>query len=80
MTAGRSQADWLQDIREAIGNIQRYRAAVERNPDAFPLGMLEQATMDNLTIIGEAAKHCRRALPAALQRFHGGELWDFATW
>jgi len=53
----RSQADWLQDIREAISNIQRYRAAVERNPDAFPLGMLEQATMDNLTIIGEAAKH-----------------------
>jgi len=55
VTHDRSEAERLRDMREAIANIRRYQAAVRQNPALFPSGMLEQATMDNLTIIGEAA-------------------------
>lgn len=57
MIHDRSEAERLRDMREAIANIRRYQEAVLQNPELFPSGMLEQATMDNLTIIGEAAKH-----------------------
>ena len=58
---------FIQDMVEAIEKIERYTSPIGTLEDFAENEMVVDAVLRNLEIIGEAAKHVPRTIPATIK-------------